>query len=56
MWFNSQLKAENKALKERLIQLEQQRQNEIDELRGMIRENETMKQQSRQNADHYTEV
>lgn len=56
MWFNSQLKAENKALKERLIQLEQQRQNEIDELRGMIRENETMQQQSRQNADHYTEV
>lgn len=56
MWFNSQLKAENQALKERLIQLERQHQNEIDELRGMIRENETMQQQSRQNADHYTEV
>ena len=56
MWFNSQLKAENKILKERLIQVEQQHQNEIDELCNINRQNEMLQQQSCQNTDHYTEV
>ncbi|MFB2684497.1 methyl-accepting chemotaxis protein [Shewanella mangrovisoli] len=56
MWFNAQLKSENNALKQQLIQLQQQHQQELDELKTIIHEHETMKQQSRQAADLFTEV
>lgn len=56
MWFNSQLKAENKTLKEQLAQLERKRQHEIDELQTLIRENETMQKQAREHSDLFNEV
>lgn len=56
MWFNSQLKTENKILRQQLVEQQRTHQIEIDELKAIIRENEMMQQQSRQNSDLFTEV
>ncbi len=56
MWFNSQLKTENKILRQQLVEQQRTHQIEIDELKTIIRENEMMQQQSRQNSDLFTEV
>lgn len=56
MWFNSKLKSENNELKQQLAELQRRHQIEIDELKAMVRENETMQQQSRQNTDLFNEV
>ncbi|MCD8560714.1 MAG: hypothetical protein LRY75_18230 [Shewanella xiamenensis] len=56
MWFNSRLKAENEALKQKLIDQQDRYEVEIEELKNMARENEAMQQQSRQNTDHYSAV
>ena len=56
MWFNSKLKSENNVLKQQLAEQQHRHQIEIDELKAMVRENETMQQQSRQNTDLFNEV
>lgn len=56
MWFHSKLKAENEALKQRLMDQQHRHELEIEELKNMARENEAMQQQSRQHIDLYSEV
>lgn len=56
MWFNSRLKAENEALKQKLLEQQHRYEVEIEELKNMARENEAMQLQSRQNTDLYSEV
>lgn len=56
MWFNSRLKAENEALKQKLLEQQRRYEVEIEELKNMARENEAMQQQSRQNTDLYSDV
>lgn len=56
MWFHSKLKAENEALKQRLMDQQRRHELEIEELKNMARENEAMQQQSRQHIDLYSEV
>ncbi|QYJ85654.1 CZB domain-containing protein [Shewanella mesophila] len=56
MWFSSQANAKNQLLEQEINRLKAAHQAEVEELRAIIRENETMQQSSRQASDHLTAV